>query len=97
MMRRRLFLLLLVVGLVATPCPALDVPPLERRVTDLAGLLSSAAVTTMEADLAQLETDTGAQVAVLTVPSLEGEVLESYSLRVVETWKLGSEERDNGR
>ncbi len=95
-MRRALILLLLVVGSTVMPCSALDVPPPERRVTDLGGMLSSSAVTTIEAELERLEADTGAQVAVLTVPSLEGDVLESYSLRVVETWKLGTEERDNG-
>lgn len=95
-MRRALILLSLVVCSTVMPCAALDVPPLERRVTDLAGILSSSVVTTLEAELEQLEAETGAQLAVLTVPSLDGEVLESYSLRVVETWKLGTEELDNG-
>jgi len=88
--------LLAAVVLVGMPSAALDVPPLERRVTDLAGMLTSAAVEVMEADLAELEADTGAQVAVLTVPGLQGEVLEDYSIRVAEAWKLGSEERDDG-
>ncbi|MEE4271010.1 MAG: TPM domain-containing protein [Thermoanaerobaculales bacterium] len=95
-MKRRMIVLVVLVGVVSTPCAALDVPPLDRRVTDLAGMLTSGAVEVLEADLAGLEADTGAQVAVLTVPSLEGEVLEDYSLRVVEAWKLGSEERDDG-
>jgi uncharacterized protein len=33
---------------------------------------------------------------VLTIESLEGEVLEEYSLRVAETWKLGREKFDDG-
>jgi uncharacterized protein len=33
---------------------------------------------------------------VLTVPSLEGESLEEYSLKVAETWKLGQKGKDNG-
>ena len=32
----------------------------------------------------------------MTIPSLEGDALESYSLRVAEAWKLGSAEQDNG-
>lgn len=75
---------------------ALEVPKLERRVTDLAGLFTTTAVERMETELADLEADTGAQVAVLTVPSLEGEALEDYSLRVAETWGLGRADRDNG-
>jgi len=95
-MRRAMTLLLLVVCTTVVPCAALDVPPLEGRVTDLGGMLSSNAVTTLDAELGALEAETGAQVAVLTVPSLDGEVLESYSLKVVESWRLGSEELDNG-
>jgi uncharacterized protein len=35
-------------------------------------------------------------VAVLTVPSLEGEELEGFSIRVAEAWKIGTAENDNG-
>src|SRR5690606_14236251 len=38
----------------------------------------------------------GPQMAFLIVPSLEGEAIEDYSMRVAETWKLGSKERDDG-
>ncbi len=35
-------------------------------------------------------------MAVLTIPSLEGDPLEDFSMRVVETWKLGREDADDG-
>src|SRR5262249_9977140 len=41
-------------------------------------------------------TRSGAQVAVLVVPSLEGESLEAYSVRVAQTWKLGRKGVDDG-
>ena len=75
---------------------ALEVPPLSGRVVDLAGMLSDPARVRVEADLAQLEQETGAQVAILTVPSLEGEVLEDYSLSVAEQWQLGRRQFDDG-
>ena len=75
---------------------ALEVPYLAGRVNDLAGLLGPGTEEQLEGRLAQLEEATGAQVAILTLASLEGEPLEDYSLRVVETWKLGREEVDNG-
>ena len=75
---------------------ALEVPYLAGRVNDLAGLLGATTEEQLEGRLAQLEEATGAQVAVLTIASLEGEPLEDYSLRVVETWKLGREEVDDG-
>ena len=33
---------------------------------------------------------------ILTIPSLEGEDLEEYSIRVAETWGIGQKEYDNG-
>mgnify|MGYP001816533445 CR=1 FL=1 len=75
---------------------ALAVPSLRGRVNDDAGLISPAAEARITATLEALENDTGAQVAVLTVTSLEGEGLEDYSMRVAETWKLGRADEDDG-
>src|SRR5690606_20710932 len=50
----------------------------------------------LEEKLRQLEATDSTQVAVLVIPGLEGESLEDYTLRVVESWKLGQKGRDNG-
>jgi uncharacterized protein len=73
-----------------------DVPFLTGRVNDTAGLLSAATVQEVEHLLSAHEDSTTNQVAVLTIPSLEGEDLEGYALRVAETWKLGRKGKDNG-
>ncbi len=73
-----------------------DVPFLSGRVVDEAALLSPEARTALEGKLAALEKDTKAQVAVLTVASLDGEPIEDFSHRVAETWKLGDVKRDDG-
>ncbi len=75
---------------------ALDVPYLSGHVNDTAQMLSSEAVMDLEARLTAYEDSTGNQLVVLTIASLEGEVLEDYALRVAETWKLGQEGADNG-
>jgi len=75
---------------------ALDVPPLEGRINDHAGILSSSESRDLDNYLAAVEKATGAQIALLTIPSLEGESLESYSFKVVDKWQLGSAEKDNG-
>jgi uncharacterized protein len=75
---------------------ALDVPPLRGRVNDYANVLQSNQVQALEAQLAQLERDTGHQVAVLTIPTLDGEDLEGFSIRVAESWKIGKKGFDNG-
>jgi uncharacterized protein len=85
-----------VVMITATAAHALNVPPLTGRVVDLANVLSHAERTDLEARLAAYEQKTTQQFVVLTVPSLEGDPIEDFSIRVVEQWKLGKAKEDNG-
>ena len=78
------------------PARALDVPPLQGRVNDLAGVLSAAERGALEARLAAYERGTGHQLAVLLMPTLEGDPVEDFSIRVVESWQLGKKGRDDG-
>ena len=87
--------LLLVLGQ-AKPCNALQVPPLRGRVNDLAGLLSQDQSNRLEEQLAQFEQQTGHQIAVLTIRSLEGDALEDFSIKVADAWKIGQKGFDNG-
>ena len=75
---------------------AQDVPELTGRVVDNAGILSPSTETIVTQRLKAHEDSTGNQVAVLTIQSLNGRVLENYSLEVARTWELGQEEFDNG-
>ena len=75
---------------------ALDVPPLTGRIVDLAHVLPNSTVESLTAQLAAHETQSNNQVAVLIIPSLEGEPLEEFSHRVATTWKLGQKGTDNG-
>lgn len=75
---------------------SLDVPPLQGRVNDYAGLLPAARVQALERRLESFESDTGHQIAVLTIPSLQGEDIEGFSIRVAENWKIGKKGFDNG-
>lgn len=92
---RRLFVLLIGLALIS-PAVALDVPYLAGRVNDQAGLLSAEASIRISSILEELEQAKGAQVAVLTVPGLQDETIEKYSMRVVEVWKLGRKGVDDG-
>ncbi len=82
--------------LVATVVAAVEVPYLSGRVNDQAGLLGDSFETGLDGRLRQLEEETGAQVVVLTIPSLEGDPIEDFSIRVVETWNLGRAGADDG-
>ncbi len=82
--------------LAAAPAAALDVPYLDGRVSDQASILSAGAVREISAQLAEHERKTSNQITVLTIPSLDGEALEDFSVRVAKTWKLGQKGKDNG-
>lgn len=75
---------------------SLNVPKLKGPVNDLAGILTDNRKTEIENFLFEIEKKSDVQIAVLTIPSLEGENCEEYSLRVAETWQLGSKEKDSG-
>jgi uncharacterized protein len=84
---------LLIAGLAGAE---IAVPALSARVTDLADLLPPERERALEAKLAAFEGETSHQLAVLTVPALEGEPIESFALRAAEQWKLGQQGLDNG-
>lgn len=86
-----LFLLVL-----ASAAQAREVPYLSGRVVDEAAMIPADARQRIEQKLAAFEQRTGNQVAVLTIESLQGDPLEDFSQRTVETWKLGKAGKDNG-
>ena len=75
---------------------ALEVPALKGRVNDNAGMLSAATRQQLEDSLSRLEQTDSTQIVVLTIPSLEGAVLEKFSIKVAEEWKIGQKGLDNG-
>jgi|HubBroStandDraft_1064217.scaffolds.fasta_scaffold03358_12 uncharacterized protein len=75
---------------------AQSVPVLKGRVTDTAGVLSSAEQVRLSKLLADYEDETHHQLAVLTITTLSGEPLEKYSPSVANTWGLGYRGVDNG-
>ncbi|MFU6990125.1 TPM domain-containing protein [Pseudomonas paraeruginosa] len=92
--------LLLAAGLLLASLVAwADVPPipaLTARVTDLTATLSGDQRQHLEQQLAALETKSGAQVAVLLVPTTGDESIEEYAVRTFEKWKLGQKKVDDG-
>ena len=92
----RLALAIVTVCLIAFSVAAIDVPYLTGRVTDNAEILDADARTRLDDLLRAHEQATGNQIAVLTVPTLDGESIEDFSTRVFGTWKLGQKGKDNG-
>lgn len=98
MIRRSSFLVLafFFAVFVVGPAVARDVPYLSGRVNDEANLIPAEQRQRIEAKLAQFERQTGNQVAVLTIGSLDGEAIEDYANKVGRTWALGQKGKDNG-
>ncbi|MBI3289011.1 MAG: TPM domain-containing protein [Elusimicrobia bacterium] len=87
---------LLSLALLTPMARALDVPYLSGRVNDHAEFLSASAREKVEGTLKDFESRTGHQIALLTLPSLEGEALEDFSLKVARTWALGRKGENDG-
>jgi uncharacterized membrane protein YgcG len=72
------------------------VPRLDGRVTDVANMSSGPDRERLSGLLARYERETFHQIGVLLIPTLSGETIETYSLRVANSWKLGQKGLDNG-
>jgi uncharacterized protein len=73
--------------------PALPAAP----VVDLAGIIDNGTEIKLNRYLQELETKTGAQMAILTVTSLDGQAIEDLSIGIAhDRWRLGQEGKDNG-
>jgi len=88
--------LLLALFALAAPAAAQTFPPLTGRVVDQAHLLSAAQVQDLTSKSEALEKQTGRQLVVATVSSLEGYPIEDYGYRLGRAWKIGGEKEDNG-
>ena len=71
-------------------------PALTGRVVDRAGILSPEEEARLTSKLEEIENQTSVQFVVATIPSLEDEPIEDYSIRLAEQWKIGQAGLDNG-
>lgn len=90
-----LFLLVLLIAALLFP---VDFPKLKGRVNDYANILTDSQEKNIEILLNDLEKKSTSQLVLLTIPSLEGETIEDYSIRLTEQkdWKIGQKGLDNG-
>ena len=63
---------------------------------DAAHILSPKVEADLTAQSQALETKTGRQFVVATVPTLQGESIESYGYQLGRTWQIGQQGKDNG-
>lgn len=71
-------------------------PQLTGRIVDEAKLLSEADRAAIESELKDLEAKSTDQLAVVTVPSLQGYEIEDYGYQLGRHWGIGQEGKNNG-
>lgn len=94
--RLSLFCALIILFSIAGHTFALDVPGLQGYVNDYANMISPQAKAELETELRNFEQTDSTQIVILTVPSLEGDPIEDFGIRVAEAWRIGQKGKDNG-
>ena len=90
-------LLLFALALLALPAAAQELPPRpDGPVYDGANMIDAATKAQLDEKLRAYNKETGRAVIVATVPSLDGETIETYAVELYETWGIGGEETDEG-
>lgn len=83
-------------GLATAVAAPLAVPKLTGWVVDEAQVLTPAQRTALDQMLQQFEQQKGAQIFILTLPTLAGEPIERFAVRVFEAWGVGRKGVDDG-
>ena len=87
-------LTILLVALPALAAPTF--PKLTGRVVDDANILSPAVEASLTEKLAGLETTSGHQLVVVTLPTLQGLEIEDYGYQLGRSWAIGDAKLDDG-
>lgn len=83
-------------GLFAGPVHALEIPALNSPVVDEVGILAGGTQQQLTNALFEYRKNTGIQLQVYVIKSLEGDSIESVAIQVFDKWKLGDEKTDRG-
>lgn len=73
-----------------------DLPRPQNYVSDFAGVLSGKTEQQLDALCAQLDRQAHAQLAIVTIKSLDGEPIENFATALEEKWKVGPKGSDRG-
>jgi uncharacterized protein len=73
-----------------------DLPQPTNYVSDFAGVLSPATLVDLNRLCRQVDLQAHAQIAVVTVKSLDGEPIENFATALEDKWKVGKKGTDRG-
>lgn len=65
-------------------------------VNDFGAMLAPAEITALEQKLETFKQQTGHELSVVTIPSLQGDTVENFAEKLFQDWGIGQKEADNG-
>lgn len=68
----------------------------DQMIYDTAGVVDDVAEQRLERDVHELYRKSGVSIVMITVPSLEGETIDQFAVRVGQTWGVGKRGEDRG-
>lgn len=71
-------------------------PSTPQLVTDVAGILSPAQKQALESKLVAIDDSSSNQIAVVILPTLEGNPIEEYAVKLFREWGIGDAKNNNG-
>jgi uncharacterized protein len=92
----RPFLILLLLAVPVTKAEQVKNLKPQGYVNDFAGVLSAPAKDKLTTLCAEVDQKAKAQIAIVTVSSLEGEPVEQFSLDLATAWGIGPKQKDRG-
>ena len=92
---KRVWLFLLIVFW-ATTLSAQEIPRPQGWVNDFASVISEPYRNKLQALIVELEEKTGAEITVVTMPSIAPDDEVSFARKLFDTWKPGKKGKDNG-
>ncbi|MBN1282219.1 MAG: TPM domain-containing protein [Proteobacteria bacterium] len=95
-MRRRLATFALAALIFLPSLASAAFPKPKGFVNDFASVLSSDTRGKIESMLSAFERQSGVEVAIVTLPSLDGEPVENAAVKLFQEWGIGKKGKDNG-
>lgn len=95
-MKKTLLVIVFVLLFQAQAMAQLKFPEPRGLVNDFAEILSEEAELEISTVIEEIKTGTSAELAVVTIPSLEGNDVNYYAVELGRAWGIGNKERDDG-
>jgi uncharacterized protein len=90
------YLLVFLVGAAAILAAPEPLPSPIGLVSDFAGIIDAATEARLTRRIQELKQKTGAEIAVVTVPTTQPDAVPERAVRLAEAWKPGDRDKDNG-